>query len=62
MSPAPNSAEFQLGPSFYYLSARLVLAALAAVLIILLPTTNLGQANRAAVCWLGGLVFGCGLS
>ncbi len=37
MSPAPNSAEFQLSPSFYYLSARLVLAALAAVLIILLP-------------------------
>ena len=37
MSPAPNSAEFQLSPSFYYLSARLVLAALAAVLISLLP-------------------------
>lgn len=37
MSLAPNSAEFQLSPSFYYLSARLVLAALAAALIILLP-------------------------
>lgn len=37
MSPVPNSAEFQLSRSFYYLSARLVLAVLAAVLIALLP-------------------------
>ena len=37
MSPVPNSAEFQLSPSFYYLSARLVLVVLASVLMALLP-------------------------
>jgi len=37
MSPAPNSAEFQLRPSFYYLCARLALVVLAAALVALLP-------------------------
>ena len=37
MSPAPNSAEFQLRPSFYYLSARLVLVIIASALIAALP-------------------------
>jgi hypothetical protein len=37
MSPVPNSAEFQLRPSFYYLSARLVLVIIASALIAALP-------------------------
>ena len=37
MSPVPNSAEFQLRPSFYYLCARLGLVAIAAALITVLP-------------------------
>ena len=37
MSPVPNSAEFQLRPSFYYLSARLILVIIASALIAALP-------------------------
>ncbi len=37
MSPVPNSAEFQLRPSFYYLSARLVLVIIASALTAALP-------------------------
>jgi len=37
MSLAPNSAEFQLSSSFYYLCARLGLVIIAAALIVLLP-------------------------
>ena len=37
MSPVPNSAEFQLRHSFYYLSARLVLVIIASALIAALP-------------------------
>jgi len=57
MSPVPNSAEFQLSPSFYYLSARLVLVVLAAVLIALLPLLVWAKISGLlclglAACWL----------
>jgi len=57
MSPVPNSAEFQLSPSFYYLSARLVLVVLAAVLMALLPLLVWAKISGLlclglAACWL----------
>jgi len=51
MSPVPNSAEFQLRPSFYYLCARLGLVAIAAGLIAVLPL--LTWAKLAALLCLG---------
>jgi hypothetical protein len=51
MSPVPNSAEFQLRPSFNYLCARLGLAIAAAALIALLPL--LIWAKVAALLGLG---------
>jgi len=51
MSPVPNSAEFQLRPSFHYLCARLGLVAIAAGLIAVLPL--LIWAKLAALLCLG---------
>jgi hypothetical protein len=56
MSPAPNSAEFQLRPSFYYLCARLALVVLAAALVVLLPLLIWAKLGGllcfgVATCW-----------
>ena len=57
MSLAPNSAEFQLRPSFYYLCARLGLVAIAAALIAVLPLLIWVKPSALlclgfAACWL----------
>ena len=57
MSPAPNSAEFQLHPSFYYVCARLGLVAIASALVAVLPILIL--AKLAALLCLG--LAGCWL-
>ena len=56
MSPVPNSAEFQLRPSFYYLCARLALGGLAAVLVAALPLLMWAKVAgllclSLAACW-----------
>jgi|TARA_B110000977_G_scaffold71213_1_gene96625 hypothetical protein len=57
MSLAPNSAEFQLSASFYYLCARLGLVAIAAALIAVLPLLIWVKLSALlclgfAACWL----------
>lgn len=57
MSPVPNSAEFQLRPSFYYLCAWLGLVAIASALITVLPILIWAKLGALLCLGLAGCWF-----